>query len=80
MKFIVMHFFRAYYCFVFGLSILHSTLIPGLLRRFIIIAIAIIVVITTTTTTVLIVVVVVSVVLKGATLIRRPSLFSEHEL
>jgi len=71
-----MHFFRAFYCFILGLNIPHSTLIPGLQRCFISIAIAIIVIITTTTTTVL----VVFVVLKGTTLIRRPSLFSEHEL
>jgi tryptophan-rich sensory protein len=75
-----MHFFRAFYCFVLGLNILYSTLIPGLQRHFISIAIAIIVIITTTTTTVLVVVVVVFVVLKGTTLIRRPSLFSELEL
>jgi hypothetical protein len=77
-----MHFFRAFCCFVLGLNILHSTLIPDLQRRFISIVIAIFVVITTTTTTVLVVVVVVVVfvVLKGTSLIRRPSLFSEQEL
>ena len=66
MKFVVMHFFRAVFCFVLGLNILHSALIPGLQRRLISTAIAIIVIITTTTTNVLVVVVVVVfVVLKG---------------
>jgi cytochrome c oxidase subunit IV len=74
-----MHFFRASYCFVLVLNILHSTLIPGFQRRFISMAIAIIVIIITTPT-VLVVVVVVFVVLNGTTLIRRLSLFSEHEL
>jgi len=68
--FVVTHFFRAFYCFVLGLNILHSALIPGLQRRFI----------STTIATELVAVVVVFVVLKGTTLIRRPSRFSEHEL